>query len=67
MSGSGAFPPPPAPDPAIALHDKAVAALQRLHNYLAVDRPKALAAGAAGGQDAVDVAVALMRGLPAER
>ena len=65
MSGSGAFPPPPAADPATALHDAAVAALQRLHNYLAVNRPKALAA--ADGGDAVDVALRLMDGLPPER
>lgn len=65
MSGSGAFPPPPASDPATALHDAAVAALQRLHNYLAVNRPKALAA--ADGGDAVDVAQRLMDSLPPER
>ncbi|MEU9405693.1 hypothetical protein AB0E08_08300 [Streptomyces sp. NPDC048281] len=66
MSGSGAFPPPPASDPAAALHDTAVAALQRLHNYLAVNRPKALAA-ADGGEDAADVAIRLLGQLPAER
>jgi hypothetical protein len=42
-----------------------VAALQRLHNYLAVNRPKALAA--ADGGDAVDVAQRLMDSLPPER
>lgn len=65
MSGSGAFPPPPAADPATALHDGAVAVLQRLHNYLAVNRPKAMAA--ADGGDAVDVAVRLLEQLPPER
>lgn len=65
MSGSGAFPPPPAADPATALHDGAVAALQRLHNYLAVNRPKALVA--ADGGDAVDVAIRLLEQLPPER
>lgn len=65
MSASGAFPPPPAADPAAALHDGAVAALQRLHNYLAVNRPKALAA--ADGGDAVDVALRLLERLPPER
>lgn len=65
MSGARPFPPPPAQDPASGLHDSAVAALQRLHNYLAVHRPKALAA--ADGGDAVDVAVALLRRLPPER
>jgi hypothetical protein len=67
VSASGQFPPPPASDPAAALHDSAVAALQRLHNYLAVDRPKALTAGAASGQDAAAVAIALLQQLPAER
>ena len=65
MSASGAFPPPPAQDPAAGLHDPAVAALQRLHNYLAVNRPKALAAAWNG--DAVDVALALLKRLPPER
>ncbi|QDN94921.1 hypothetical protein FNV58_00915 (plasmid) [Streptomyces sp. RLB1-9] len=65
MSGSGAFPPPPAADPSTALHDSAVAALQRLHNYLAVNRPRALAA--ADGGDAVDVALQLLDRLPPER
>jgi len=67
VSAAGAFPPPPAQDPASGLHDEAVAALQRLHNYLATDRPKALAAGAAGGQDAVTVAIVLLQRLPMER
>lgn len=67
MSGSGAFPEPPAQDPAAGLHDGAVAALQRLHNYLAVDRPKALAAGASSGLDAVGVALGLLQRLPPER
>jgi hypothetical protein len=65
VSGTGAFPPPPASDPAVALHDSAVGSLQRLHNWLAVNRPRALAA--AGGGDAVDVAVALLEQLPPER
>lgn len=65
MSGTGAFPPPPASDPAVSLHDAAVAALQRLHNWLAVNRPKALAA--ADGGDVVDVTVALLEQLPLER
>lgn len=65
MSGSGAFPPPPADDPATGLHDGAVAALQRLHNYLAVHRPRALAA--ADGGDAVAVAIGLIGRLPPER
>lgn len=65
MSAPGAFPPPPATDPAAALHDGAVAALQRLHNWLAVNRPKALAA--ADGGDAVDVALRLLERLPPER
>jgi hypothetical protein len=65
VSGPGAFPPPPAADPAAALHDAAVGALQRLHNYLAVNRPRALAA--ADGGDAVDVALRLLDGLPPER
>jgi hypothetical protein len=67
VSGSGAFPQPPAADPAAALHDGAVAALQRLHNYLAVNRPKALTAAALDGQDAVGVAISLLRRLPPER
>jgi hypothetical protein len=65
VSGSGAFPPPPAADPAAALHDATVGALQRLHNYLAVNRPRALAA--ADGGDAVDVTLRLLDGLPPER
>ncbi|MFE0490133.1 hypothetical protein [Streptomyces griseoaurantiacus] len=44
-----------------------MAALQRLHNHLAVERPKALAAGAAEGLDVVAVAVGLLQRLPAER
>lgn len=64
MSALGAFPPPPARDPAAALHDGAVAALQRLHNHLAVHRPRALAA--ADGGDAVDVAIGLLERLPPE-
>lgn len=65
MSAAGAFPPPPAQDPASGLHDAAVAGLQRLHNYLAVHRPRALAA--ADGGDAVDVALELLQRLPPER
>lgn len=42
-----------------------MAALQRLHNWLAVNRPKALAA--ADGGDAVDVALRLLERLPPER
>lgn len=61
----GAFPAPPASDPAAALHSPAVAALQRLHNYLAVNRPRALS-GAAQGEGAVDVAIRLLERLPAE-
>jgi hypothetical protein len=44
-----------------------VGALQRLHNFLATDRPRALAAGTASGQDAVAVAIVLLQRLPAER
>jgi hypothetical protein len=66
VSGAEQFPAPPTADPAIALHDAAVAALQRLHNWLAVNRPKTLAA-AAGGEDAVEVAVRLLEQLPPER
>lgn len=65
MTGTGAFPPPPAADPAVALHDAAVARLQALHNHLAVTRPAALAA-ALPGQDCVDVAVQLLDQLRAE-
>jgi hypothetical protein len=42
-----------------------VGRLQALHNYLAQNRPRALAA-AADGEDAVDVALRLMGQLPAE-
>lgn len=66
MSTPRQFPAPPTADPAVALHDAAVAALQRLHNWLAVNRPRALAA-AAGGEDAVAVAVRLLEQLPPER
>ena len=62
---TGAFPPPPAADPAAALHDAAVARLQHLHNRLAVTRPRALAA-ARPGEDAVDVALRLVDTLPPE-
>jgi hypothetical protein len=65
VTDTGQFPAPPAADPADALHDGAVSALQRLHNYLAVHRPRALAA--ADGKDAVDVAVQLLERLPPER
>lgn len=61
----GSFPAPPASDPAAALHSEAVAALQRLHNYLAVNRPRALSE-AADGESAVDVAIRLLGRLPAE-
>lgn len=61
----GSFPPPPASDPAAGLHSAAVAALQRLHNHLAVTRPRALA-GATPGEDAVDVAIRLLQRLPDE-
>lgn len=61
----GSFPAPPASDPAAALHSEAVAALQRLHNHLAVERPLALSE-AADGESAVDVAIRLLRRLPAE-
>ncbi|MGW1436947.1 hypothetical protein ACWD7M_17055 [Streptomyces griseus] len=62
----GAFPDPPAHDPAQALHSLAVSDLMRLHNYLAVHRPRALAA-AAEGESAADVAVRLLGQLPPER
>ncbi|MFH8483170.1 hypothetical protein [Streptomyces sp. NPDC018055] len=62
----GAFPPPPAYDPVQALHSLAVADLMRLHNYLAVHRPRALAAALAG-ESAADVAVRLLGQLPPER
>ncbi|MEV7674999.1 hypothetical protein [Streptomyces sp. NPDC088752] len=42
-----------------------MAALQRLHNHLAVTRPRALA-GATPGEDAVDVAIRLLQRLPDE-
>ncbi|MET7363169.1 hypothetical protein ABZS76_32695 [Streptomyces sp. NPDC005562] len=66
MSAPGAFPVPPSTDPGAALHDAAVAALTRLHNHLAVHRPRALAA-AADGEDAVDVVLSLVDRLPPER
>ncbi|WP_428957847.1 hypothetical protein [Streptomyces sp. cg35] len=66
MSGEGAFPAPLSADPGAGLHDAAVAALQRLHNHLAVTRPRALAA-AADGEDAVDIAVRLLDRLPPEQ
>lgn len=66
MSGFGAFPAPPAQDPAAALHSPAVARLQALHNALALTRPRALAA-AQEGEDAVDVALRLLGQLPPER
>lgn len=62
----GSFPPPPASDPAAALHSEAVAALQRLHNHLAVTRPRALAE-APDGESAVDVAIRLLQQLTPER
>ncbi|PPS89557.1 hypothetical protein [Streptomyces sp. MH60] len=64
MTAPGAFPAPPAQDPAAALHDDTVAALQRLHNHLAVHRPRALASfnGAA-----VDLAIHLMQQMTPER
>ncbi|MGW7100318.1 hypothetical protein [Streptomyces sp. NPDC054838] len=65
MTTEGAFPPPPASDPAVALHDTAVAELQRLHNYLAVERPRRLAS-AAQGESVVDVAIRLMALVPPE-
>lgn len=66
MSGTGAFPPPPAADPSAALHSAALARLQALHNRLAQARPRALAA-AVDGEDAVDVALRLLDQLPPER
>lgn len=65
MSGTGAFPEPPAVDPAAALHDAAVGRLQQLHNHLALTRPRALAA-ARPGEDAVAVAIRLLERLPPE-
>jgi hypothetical protein len=53
------FPPPPVADPAQALQDPAAADLQRLHNWLAVNRPADLAAAAAG-ETCVDVAIRLL-------
>jgi hypothetical protein len=45
-----------------------VAALQRLHNYLAVNRPKALAAmGPPLEQDLVTLTIVLLNRLPGER
>jgi hypothetical protein len=65
VSAPQQFPAPPTADPAIALHDAAVAALQRLHNYLAVHRPRALSAAGAN-EDTVDVALRLLKQLPPE-
>jgi hypothetical protein len=64
VTAPGAFPAPPTQDPAAALHDDAVASLQRLHNHLAVHRPKALATF---DGDAVDLAVHLLQQLSPER
>ncbi|MFF7198251.1 hypothetical protein ACFZAM_31645 [Streptomyces sp. NPDC008079] len=64
-STTGAFPPPPTTDPGAALHDAAVRRLQVLHNHLAVNRPRALAA-AGPGEDAVDVTIRLLDSLPGE-
>lgn len=60
---SGGFPAPPTNDPSAALHDPNVAEMQRLHNYLAVNHPGALAS-ATKGETAVDVAIRLLGRLP---
>ncbi|WP_168713673.1 hypothetical protein [Streptomyces sp. A0642] len=63
---AGSFPAPPASDPGQALHSLAVADLMRLHNYLAVHRPRALAT-ATEGESAAAVAIRLLQQLPPER
>lgn len=60
---NGAFPPPPVSDPGQALQDPSAAELQRLHNWLATNRPADLAA-ARSGENAVDVALRLLARLP---
>lgn len=60
---NGRIPPPPTADPAQPLSSPLLAELQRLHNWLAVNRPADMAA-AGPESTAVDVAIGLLKRLP---